>query len=248
MTENVKTSIFANARTAADFAVEQWMSACTESVETGGYFAAALSGGRTPVDFYTTLSVRGKALPWEKIHIFLADERFVPADDDESNFRLIREHLLDHVHIPKDHVHRIETEAAPFTIAAVQYDEEIQQFFGINGDGIPEFDLIVLGIGEDGHTASLFPGTPALKEERRIAIPVLAEKPPHKRVSLTLPVLSSARRVLFLVTGSDKAGIVREVVEHGESRLPASLVRRKAEKVYLVMDGGAASYLSDTRT
>jgi len=236
--------IFGNGKAVADFALEKWMEACTDSIENKGYFAAALSGGRTPIDFYTMLSASKNRLPWEKTHIFLVDERFVPATDKESNYRLVRECLLNHVNIPKNNVHRIDTEESTLEMAAEKYEEEIRNFFGIGGDHIPEFNLIMLGIGEDGHTASLFPGAPSLKEKKRIAIPVIADKPPHKRISLTLPVLTNAQRIMFLVTGSEKAGIVREIVEGSESRLPASLVRRRARSAYLVMDESAASLLS----
>ncbi len=246
MTGKGEVSIFGNGKAAADFAVEKWVGACTDSIENKGYFTTALSGGKTPIDFYKILSAGGKELPWAKIHLFLADERFVPATDKESNYRLVRECLLNHVDIPKNNVHRIDTEEATLEMAAEKYEEEIRNFFGIEGDRIPEFDLIMLGIGEDGHTASLFPEAPSLKEKKRIAIPVIAEKPPHKRISLTLPVLTNAQRIMFLVTGSEKAGIVREIVEESESRLPASLVRRMARSVYLVIDEGAASLLSGT--
>jgi len=247
MTGKGEVSIFDNGKAVADFALEKWMEACTDSIENKGYFAAALSGGRTPIDFYTMLSADGKELPWVKIHLFLADERFVPATDKESNYQLVRECLLNHVDIPKNNVHRIDTEEATLEMAAEKYEEEIRNFFGIEGERIPEFDLIMLGIGEDGHTASLFPGSSSLKEKQRLTIPVIAAKPPHKRISLTLPVLANARRIMFLVTGSEKAGIVREIVEESDSRLPASLVRRMAKKVQLIMDEGAASLLSGTR-
>jgi len=246
MTGKGELSIFGNGKAAADFAVEKWVGACTDSIENKGYFTTALSGGKTPIDFYKILSAGGKELPWAKIHLFLADERFVPATDKESNYRLVRECLLNHVDIPKNNVHRIDTEEATLEMAAEKYEEEIRNFFGIEGERIPEFDLIMLGIGEDGHTASLFPGAPSLMEEKRVAIPVITEKAPHKRISLTLPVLANAQRIMFLVTGSEKSGIVREIVEESESRLPASLVRRMARSVYLVIDEGAASLLSGT--
>jgi 6-phosphogluconolactonase len=237
-------SIFGNGRAAAGFAVDKWIEACTESVGSRGYFAAALSGGRTPIDFYKMLSTRGKELPWAKTHLFLADERFVSATAEESNYRVVRECLLNQVDIPKNNIHLVDTEEVTLEMAAVKYEEDILNFFGSEGDRIPEFDLIMLGIGEDGHTASLFPGAPSLEEEKRVAIPVVAEKPPHKRISLSLPVLIHARRIIFLVIGSEKAGAVREIVEGSESRLPASLVRRMARSAYLVMDEGAASLLS----
>ena len=246
MTGKGEVSIFGNGKAAADFAVEKWVGACTDSIENKGYFTTALSGGKTPIDFYKILSAGGKELPWAKIHLFLADERFVPATDKESNYRLVRECLLNHVDIPKNNVHRIDTEEATLEMAAEKYEEEIRNFFGIEGERIPEFDLIMLGIGEDGHTASLFPGASSLKEKQRLTIPVIAEKSPYKRISLTLPVLANAQRIMFLVTGSEKSGIVREIVEESESRLPASLVRRRARSVHLIMDGGAASLLSGT--
>ena len=168
MTGKGELSIFGNGKAAADFAVEKWVGACTDSIENKGYFTTALSGGKTPIDFYKLLSAGGKELPWAKIHLFLADERFVPATDKESNYRLVRECLLNHVNIPKNNVHRIDTEEATLEMAAEKYEEEIRNFFGIEGDHIPEFNLIILGIGEDGHTASLFPEAPSLKEKKRI--------------------------------------------------------------------------------
>jgi len=244
MSTTPKVCIFRDSKAASDFAVEKWVGACTDSIEYKGYFATALSGGRTPIDFYTMLSASKNRLLWEKTHIFLVDERFVPATDEESNYRLMRECLLNHVNIPKNNVHRINTEEVTLEMAAEIYEKEIRNFFNIEVDRIPEFDLIMLGIGEDGHTASLFPGSSSLKEKQRLTIPVIAVKPPHKRISLTLPVLTNAQRIIFLVTGSEKARIVREIVEESESRLPASLVRRRARSAYLVMDESAASLLS----
>jgi 6-phosphogluconolactonase len=247
MADKEEISIFVDGNEVARFAVDTWTEACAESVGARGYFTAALSGGRTPIDFYRALSEGGKELPWVKTHVFLADERFVPANDEESNYRLVRECLLNQVDIPKNNVHRVDTDETILEVAAEKYEEDIQNFFGIERDRIPEFDLIMLGIGEDGHTASLFPGTRSLEEKKRVAIPVVSEKPPQKRISLTLPVLTNARRIMFLVTGLKKAGIVQEIVENSQSRVPASLVRRMARSVYLVMDEGAASLLSGTR-
>ena len=247
MPEKEKVSILANKKAAADFVVEKWIETCTHSVGNKGYFVGALSGGRTPIDFYTTLSARSNELPWAKIHIFFSDERFVPATHCESNYRQAWEYLLSHVNIPKNNIHRIDTEEISIERAAKKYEEEIRSFFGIEDDSIPGFDLILLGIGEDGHTASLFPGTPSLKEKEHIAIPVIAEKPPYKRISLTLPVLTKAQRIMFLVTGIEKAGIIRDVVEDNESRAPAYLVIHRTKNVHLIMDEGAASFLSGRR-
>jgi len=237
-------SVFDTGKAAAAFAAESWMKACRESAQTKGYFAAALSGGRTPIHFYRVLSDNGKGLPWSKTHIFFADERYVPATHKESNYRMVRERLLSHVPVPEDNVHRVRTQEATAERAAETYEQEIRDFFGIEGDRIPEFDLIMLGIGEDGHTASLFPSTRPLEDEKRAAIPVAAEKPPYARISLTLPVLTTAQRIIFLVAGGEKAGVVREIVEDSESRLPASLVKQRAKNVQFVMDEGAASLLT----
>jgi 6-phosphogluconolactonase len=237
-------SIFDTGKAAAAFAAENWMEACRESVQTKGYFAAALSGGRTPIDFYRMLSENGKGLPWSQTHIFFADERYVPATHKESNYRLVWECLLSQVPVPEHNVHRVRTEEATAERAAETYEQEIRRFFGIEGARIPEFGLIMLGIGEDGHTASLFPGASYLTEDRRVAIPVVAEKPPYMRISLSLPLLTTAQRIMFLVTGSQKAGVVREIIEDSESMLPASIVKRRARNVHVVMDAGAASLLS----
>ena len=244
MSTTPKVCVFRDSKAASDFAVNKWMEISHESVKNKGFFTVALSGGRTPIDFYTMLSASKNRLLWEKTHIFLVDERFVPPSHKESNYCLIQKHLLKAIDIQKGNIHPVQTEKVTLEMAAEKYEEEIRNFFGIRGDHIPEFNLIMLGIGEDGHTASLFPGAPSLKEKKRIAIPVIADKPPHKRISLTLPVLTNAQRIMFLVTGSEKAGIVREIVEGSESRLPASLVRRRARSAYLVMDEGAASLLS----
>ena len=248
MGDTGEVRVFGDNQAAADFAVDKWMEICAQSVESRGFFAVALSGGRTPIDFYTMLSAQGDRVPWDKIHVFLTDERFVPHSHKESNYRLIREYLLDHIGMPKGNIHPVQTEKTTLEHAAGKYEKDIRKFFNIQHDKIPEFDLIMLGIGEDGHTASLFPGAPSLKEKGSLTIPVIAEKAPHQRISLTLPVLRNARHIIFLVTGASKARAIKEIVGEGKSRLPAALARYGSKSVYLVMDEGAASLLSNTGT
>ena len=156
--------IFDDRDGAARFAVEKWVEISSTANDERGRFAVALSGGRTPVDFYERLSVYHKPLPWDKTHIFPADERFVPPSDRESNFRLIKEHLLHHLTIPKQNIHPVITGEGTPDDAARRYEEEIRQFFALGAGQLPVFDLILLGMGEDGHTASLFPGAASLKK------------------------------------------------------------------------------------
>jgi len=236
--------VFGDSQGAANFAVNKWMEICAKSVRNKGFFTVALSGGRTPIDFYAMLSARGNQLPWDKTHIFLADERFVLPSHKESNYRLIREYLLDSVDIPKGNMHPVQTEETTLKQAAERYEDDIGNFFNIQGDRIPEFDLIVLGIGEDGHMASLFPGTPSLEEKRHLTIPVIAVKAPHKRISLTLPVLNKAKHIIFLVSGENKTHAVKEMLESKNSKLPAALVKPENGSLLLVIDEAAASLLT----
>jgi 6-phosphogluconolactonase len=236
--------IFPDNEVAAHFAAKKWAEISSQSITDKGYFSVALSGGRTPVDFYKTLSTC-KQLPWDKTHIFLADERFVSQYDKESNYRLIRETLLKNIPIPEENVHPIQTDEGSSDKAARKYEEVIRSFFHILNDKIPRFDLIMLGMGEDGHTASLFPGTSSIKEKSRLIIPVVADKSTSERISLTLPVLNNAKHIIFLISGEDKALAVKEMLENEASNLPAALVKPENVSLMVVLDKGAASLLSD---
>jgi len=179
-----------------------------------GVFDLALSGGRTPRGVYAGLcepALRG-TVPWEKVRVFWGDERFVPADHPESNFRLAREALLDRVPIPAERVFPIPTGAPTAAAAAAAYERTLQEAFGVAP--FPCFDLMLLGIGADGHTASLFPGGPECEERERW---VVASRAPagnlvRERVTLTLPVLNAARVVVFLATGREKRAILEQVL------------------------------------
>jgi 6-phosphogluconolactonase len=175
-----------------------------------GRFAMALSGGITPQRLYELLATRFAALiPWGAVHLFWSDERCVPPDAPASNFRPVRESLLNRVALPPQNIHRVRGEWPPAK-AAAEYEAKIANLFG-RESSFPEFDLVLLGIGADGHTASLFPGSPALSETLRWAVAAQAPEgsPARHRVTLTLPVLNAARRVLFLASGSEKAPAVR---------------------------------------
>jgi 6-phosphogluconolactonase len=227
-----------------DFAVKKWLKISSQAIAEKGSFTAALSGGKTPVEFYKRLAASKDILSWDRTHLFLADERFVPPSHNESNYGLIKEHLLSHVKIPDENVHRIQTEGITVEQSARRYEEDIRRFFCIDGSSVPQFDLIMLGIGEDGHTASLFPGKSSLHERTRLAIPVIAEKFPGERITLTLPVINNARKIIFLVSGRVKAKVMKEILEDQQGSLPVSRVHPKQGMVYFVIDKQAASLLS----
>ncbi len=223
------------------FAVERLREMASMAASEKGFMAMALSGGRTPVDFYLRLSGAKDAFDWKRMHIFLVDERFVPDTDEESNYRMIRETLLDRVPIPAGNAHAVATDVTDPGIAAVEYEKGLAAFFGLGAGEVPVFDLVMLGMGEDGHTASLFPGTPALSENRRLVTAVPGEGR-AARVTLTFPVINSARNVTFLVTGNAKAEVLRRVVEEEDRSLPATLVCPRGDVLFLC-DTEAASRL-----
>jgi len=180
-------------------------------------------------------------MAWDRCYVFWGDERCVPPDHPDSNYRMARETLLDRVPVPADHVHRIRGETEP-EVAAQEYEEVLRYVFQ---SAMPAFDLILLGIGEDGHTASLFPGTEALQVERRL---VVANWVPHLgvRITFTLPLINSAAAVAFLASGASKARVIRQVLSPvpGEPVPPAALVRPHSGVVYWFLTREAASQLT----
>jgi len=248
MTSERNIFVFRNNEGVADFAVNKWMEIAAASLTHKDYFTVALSGGKTPVDLYKRLCVYKDTFSWEKTHIFLADERFVPAYDKDSNLGLIKEHLLNHIEIPDENLHTISTEDITLEQSAKKYEEDIRRFFRSEGDSIPQFDLIMLGIGEDGHTASLFPGASSLTVTERLAIAVTTDRIPHNRISLSLPVLANAKRIMFLVTGANKAKRVKEIMEDEECTLPAALVLQQSRGAWFVLGESAASLLCQKST
>ena len=236
--------VFQDKEAVAEFAVNTWIELATASVAEKGWFVVALSGGSTPINFYRQLAVCPHPLPWDKTHIFLADERFVPPDDRDSNYRVINKHLLSRIAIPKENIHPILTRGFTIEVSAAKYEADIRTFFKIGDADIPVFDLIILGIGKDGHTASLFPGTASLQETKRLAIPVIADASPAERISLSFRVINNAHNICFLVTGSSKSAVIKEIIEDNKRMLPAAQVQHRGGTVLFLMDENAASRLS----
>ena len=208
-----------------------------------GRFSLALSGGSPPGALYRLLAEEPyrTRIPWAQVHLFWADERCVPPDDPGSNYRLAYEALIARVPIPAANVHRVRGELDP-QAAARSYDRELRRFFG---GPRPRVDLILLGLGSDRPTASLFPGSEALEETERLAVATTAvyDNRPAGRVTLTLPALNAARQVLFLVSGPAKAGIVRAVLADAEGQTPARRVRPVAGQLVWLLDAAAAARL-----
>lgn len=244
MADKREILIFENSGEISNFAVEKWREISGEAVKDRGRFAVALSGGKTPVGFYQKLAGFKNDLLWDKTHVFLVDERFVPFDDAESNYGMIKDKLLSQVKIPAENIHPVSTGEDTPPAAAEKYEKDLRGFFGLNDGEFPKFDLIMLGIGEDGHTASLFPGTSSWTENKRLVIEVSLNRLKNKRVSLTLPVINNAKNIIFLVASANKAGVLKEIIEGEENPLPASQVKPEKGKVFFLLDKRASVCLT----
>lgn len=225
------------------FAVQLWLEISFNAVRDKGFFAVALSGGKTPIDFYEQLSSRENRLPWSETHIFLVDERFIPLNDKDSNFRSIKENLLSSLELSRDNIHHIPTEEETSLLSAKKYEKELKTFFKTKEDVFPEFDLIMLGIGEDGHTASLFPEDVALQEKKHLAVAVKNGKVKHERISITMPVINNAKNVVFLVSGANKAHIMKKITARQDRQIPASHVCPINGRLFFLMDKEAGKHV-----
>ena len=223
----------------------EWiLSAGGEAIASRGVCSLALSGGSTPRALYRLLASDPwrKRFDWSRIDLFQVDERAVPIDHPDSNFGMIERELLRSVQVPEKHVHRVHAELGA-QAAAEEYETQLRK--SLAASGIPRFDVLLLGMGEDGHTASLFPGTEALEETSRLVLGYTVEKLNAPRITLTFPVINNASKVLFLVSGASKAATLREVFE-GESpelRYPAAMVAPEDGLLYWHLDSAAASMI-----
>jgi 6-phosphogluconolactonase len=224
-------------------AAEEIAHRANEAVADRGRFTIALSGGSTPKSLYQLLAANARnTLPWDKMFFFWGDERHVPPTDPESNFRMADETMLSKIPVKPGNVFRFMAENSDASAVALDYEETIKKFFQLEAGAFPRFDLILLGMGPDGHTASLFPGTTGLQEKSRLVIANRVEKLKTDRLTLTLPVLNAARCVTFLACGSDKAAMLRNVLEENVAGelYPAKLVRPSAGKLIWMLDRAAA--------
>lgn len=236
--------VFPDTEALSRAAAEFFTAFSKKAVASHGGFTVALSGGSTPRRLYTLLGSPPyrNAVDWKQTHVFWADERCVPEYHEESNFKLAVDTLLSRVAIPKENIHRIKGEDGPER-AAEEYERDLRSFFDTTE--FPVFDLVLLGAGEDGHTASLFPGSPVLRERTRLAAAVNLQSPKPGRVTLTLPMLNHAVQTLFLASGPAKARVVHAILENGNPlHYPAGLVQPVRGGVTWFVDKQAAGLLT----
>ena len=236
----VDIHIFSDPRALAQAAANHILAFAEERLSAAKRFELVLSGGSTPADTYRAL-VDTDPLDWSRVHISWGDERCVPPDHASSNYRMAREALLDHIAIPTENIYRMVCEKNP-EAGALLYEDELRKRFP--HQSWPTFDLVLLGLGEDGHTASLFPGTDVLDEQERWVAPVLPTQSDNWRLTLTLPAINAASQVIFLVSGESKSLMVRKLLQPGEAApgFPAGRIRPKGKVVWF-LDQAAASRL-----
>jgi 6-phosphogluconolactonase len=229
-----------------------WAAACAFEdlarlkVIEGKTFSAALSGGLTPRLLYQILASRALLghIQWKNIHLFQVDERCVPPDHPDSNYRMIREALLDNAAIPAENFHRMQAEQADLEQAARDYARELARVLQPQDGDRPRLDIVFLGLGPDGHTASLFPGTAALEEQTVWVRPNHVERLGLRRLTMTFPALNGAAHVIFLVAGADKAEGLRKVLEGPPGQFPAQRVQPLNGSLSWFLDEAAARKLS----
>lgn len=236
--------VLADAAAVSRAAAEEFVRLAAEAARERGVFSVALSGGSTPKAAFALLaSELADAVPWDRTHVFWGDERHVGPDDAESNYRMANEAMLSKVPLPPENVHRILAEKPAAADAADAYARELEAFFGPGA--APRFDLVLLGMGPDGHTASLFPGTAALSETARTVVANHVPKLDTDRITLTAPVINAAREVRFLVAGDDKAEALHAVLDGPPeaTTYPSQLVRPVEGHLVWIVDRAAARLL-----
>jgi 6-phosphogluconolactonase len=232
----------------AHAAAQLFTDAAVKSATARGVARIAISGGTTPKAMFTLLADSAgpflKQVPWDKIELYWVDERCVPPDNVESNYRMTKEAMLSKVPLPAERIHRMEGELEP-DVAAARYESTIRNTFKLEGAQTPTFDLVLLGMGDDGHTASLFPHTEALNEMSHIVVPNHVPQKDTWRITLTWPVINQGREVAFLIEGAGKAQVLHDVFlgSYQPDTYPSQLIRPASGKLVLLLDAAAASKL-----
>ena len=240
--------IFPDAASLTRRAAEEFLKSVTEAVAQKGSFTVALAGGSTPKAVYCQLvdNPLRSQIPWDKLHFFFGDERHAPPDGDESNFRMANEALFSKGVIRPEQIARIKGEYADTEKAAVEYEQALRAYFKLKDGEYPRFDLVLLGMGEEGHTLSLFPGTKALHATNRIVVRNWVGKLYTERITLTAAAANQASRAIFMVTRADKARALKAVLEgpYEPEQLPAQLIQPAGGKLLWLVDQAAGSMLA----
>jgi len=250
MTTNLDLRVFPDQPELFEAAALDFVDQAKTAIQTRGRFTVALSGGSTPRGLFQVLSTKDRdILSWDRMFFFWGDERHVPPDSPESNFRMARETLFAKVPVPTANIWRIPAEDPDADHAAARYEAMLREFFGLAAGELPSFDFVLLGMGPDGHTASLFPHTKALQEKQRLVVANWVEKFSTYRITFTAPVLNAARVVEFLVAGPDKAPALHEVLEGSESGelYPSKLIHPTNGSLVWMIDQAAAQDLTKVR-
>lgn len=239
------------------FAAEKFVEIANRSISESGRFSVALAGGSTPKSLYRLLTTDDfkNRIDWKQTFFFFGDERNVPPDDAESNFRMASENLFASLKISTENIFRWQTELGDAEKIAADYEQILSEFFslknhplaGASGFNLPRFNLILLGMGADGHTASLFPFSPALAETEKIAVANPVEKLNAERLTLTFPIINNAENVIFLITGDDKAEALKEVLEDARQpeKFPSQSVKPENGELFWLLDERAAALLTN---
>lgn len=238
---NPTVKVLDNADAVATYAASCFADLAQRRVEEAGKFTVALSGGSTPQRLYRRLAgEQFSNVPWDRIHLFWGDERYVSRESEQSNYRMVNESLLSALSGKTPHVHPVHTEKSPPPQVAEEYEKEIRKVIGDSGT----FDLLLLGMGEDGHTASLFPETEAVREQKRLFVENFVPEIGSWRFTITSPVISGAAKVFVLVTGTNKTSTVREVFEESNASFyPVSIVNTRKHPTVWMLDRAAAAEL-----
>ena len=244
-----QVEVVADAAALTRAAAGVFIEAAQRAVASNGRFTVALSGGNTPKALYSLLATDPdlrSQVPWQQIYFFFSDERHVPPDHADSNYRSAYDAMLSKVALEPGHVFRIKGESSDADQVAAQYEQDLRAFFAVEESQTPRFDLLMLGMGPDGHTASLFPGTKALDEEKKLVVANWIEKFNSYRITMTAPVLNHAASVLFLAHGQDKAAALKSVLEgpNNPKQFPSQLVQPHDGTVLWLVDESAAALLN----
>jgi 6-phosphogluconolactonase len=251
MTQTVQgeVRILPDAAAIARRTADEFIKAANAAVAARGVFTVALAGGSTPKALYGLLAedpMLRAQVPWDKLRIFFGDERHVPPDHKDSNYNMAREAMFSKAPLKPEQIMRIKGEEADTEKAALEYEQALRAYFQLKEGQLPRFDLVLLGMGDEGHTLSLFPGTKALHPGNRLVVRNWVGKLYTERITLTAPVASQARQVIFAVTKADKALALKAVLEgpYEPEQLPSQLIQPESGKVLWLVDPDAGSKLS----